>query len=65
MPNNELYLNIDYNYDHQRSLSKRKFWYSSSCLQFLKRAVPFAILMMANVIGALKCAENAHMTFPS
>ena len=38
---NEQHLNIDYNFDHQLSLSKSKCWYSNSCLHFLKRAVPF------------------------
>ncbi len=32
--------NIDYNFDHQMSLSKSKCWYSNNCLYFLKRAVP-------------------------
>ncbi len=28
------HLNIDYNFDHQMSLSKNKCWYSSNCLHF-------------------------------
>jgi len=37
---NEQHLNIDYNFNHQMSLSKSKCLYSNNCLQFLKRAVP-------------------------
>ncbi len=31
---------MEYNFDHQMSLSKSKCWYSNSCLHFLRRAVP-------------------------
>ncbi len=31
---NELHLNIDYNFDHQLTLSKSKCWYSNNCLHF-------------------------------
>ncbi len=31
---------MDWNYDHQMSLSKSKCLYSNNCLHFLKRAVP-------------------------
>jgi len=33
---------MDYNFDHQMSLSKSKCLYSNNCLCFLKRAVPFS-----------------------
>ncbi len=38
----ELQLNIDYNFDHQMSLSKSKCWYSNNCLHFLKCVVPLS-----------------------
>ncbi len=37
---NELHLNIDYNFDHQMSLSKSQCWYSNIFLQFSKHVVP-------------------------
>ncbi len=40
MLKNEQHLNIEYNFDHQMSLSKSKILYSDNCLHFLKRAVP-------------------------
>ncbi len=30
----ELHLNIDQSFDHQKSLSKNKCWYSNNCLHF-------------------------------
>jgi hypothetical protein len=36
----ERHLNMDYNFDHQMSLSKSKRLYSNNCLCFLKLAVP-------------------------
>jgi len=39
---NEQHLNIDKNFDHRMSLSKRLFWNSNNRLHFFsKRAVPF------------------------
>ncbi len=38
---NEQHLKMDYNFDHQKSLSKSKCLYSNNCLHFWKRAVPF------------------------
>jgi hypothetical protein len=37
---NKQHLNIDWNFDHQMSLSKSRCWYSNNCLHFLKQAVP-------------------------
>jgi hypothetical protein len=37
---------MDWNYDHQMSLSKSKCWYSRNCLHFLKRAVPLPELIL-------------------
>ncbi len=34
---------MDFNFDHQMSLSKSKYLYSNNCLHFLKRAVPLTI----------------------
>jgi hypothetical protein len=31
---------IDYNFDHQMSLSMSKCWYSNNCLYFLRCSVP-------------------------
>ncbi len=39
---NELHLNIDYNFDHQMSLSKSKCWYSNNSLHFLMHGVPLS-----------------------
>jgi hypothetical protein len=44
---NELHLNINYNLEHQRSLSKIKFWFSNNCLQFLKCAVLLSQFFMS------------------
>jgi hypothetical protein len=37
------HFNIDYNFDHQMSLSKSKCLYLNNCLQFLKCALPFCV----------------------
>ncbi len=37
---------MDQNFDHQKSLSKRKFWYSNNCSHFLKCAGPLQICFL-------------------
>ncbi len=36
---------MDYNFDHQMSLIKSEYLYSSNCLHFLKRAVTLVHFM--------------------
>ena len=45
---------MDYNFDHQMSLSKSKCWYSNNCLHFLKGAVPLKrCILFLNEAAAL------------
>ncbi len=40
---------INYNFNHQMSLSKSKFWYSNNCLHFSKWAVPLDFESLAKI----------------
>ncbi len=44
---------MDWNFDHQMSLSKSKCLYSNNCLHFLKCPVPLAHLSDASFLGKL------------
>jgi hypothetical protein len=55
---NEQHLNIDYNFDHQMSLSKSKCWYSNNCLQFLKHAVPSLQMLKKKLLTILDWPKN-------
>ncbi len=45
--------NIDYNFDHQMSPCKSKFWYSNNCLHFLKCDVPTMFWLCSAINSAL------------
>ncbi len=50
---NEQHLNIDYNFDHQMSLSKIKCWYSNNCLNFFKGHCSITKVVTKNIRGRI------------
>ncbi len=72
----QLHINIDYNFDHQMSLSKSKCWYSNNCLHFIMCALPlhtqhnicaiqiadFDIIMLSVVMLSVMAPEGRAST---
>jgi len=54
---NELPLNIDWDFDHQMSLSKSKCWYSRNCLHFFKACFPLTFDQMTQYQTLVKPGE--------
>jgi hypothetical protein len=48
-------------FDQQMSLSKKKCWYSNTCLHFLKRAVPLDYGTLSQIGSSLTCKEKAWL----